>query len=100
MVPENVLPVCVIDQCALFIMAEVRPAPIIDPLESDAVPTHEPVIVVDVVELGAVGIDGAALLPHAATATVPARRIAVPTRMMSLLALTSLIVGMRTCSDW
>jgi hypothetical protein len=71
-----------------------------EPLESDAVPTHAPVIVVDVVELGAVGIDGAAVPPQAATATVPARSIAVPTRMMSLLALTFLITGMRTCSDW
>ena len=100
MVPENVLPVCVIDQCALFIMAEVRPAPIMEPLESDAVPSHAPVIVADAVELGAVDIDDAALPPHAAIATVPARRIAVPRRMMSLLALTSLITGMRTCSDW
>jgi hypothetical protein len=66
-----------------------------EPLESDAVPSHAPVIVADAVEFGAVGIDDAALPPHAAIATVPARRITVHTRMMSLLALTSLIIEMR-----
>jgi hypothetical protein len=63
----------------LFIIAEVRPAPIIEPLESDALPTHAPVIVVDAVELGPVGTDGDVAPLHAAAPTVATRSIAVPT---------------------
>jgi hypothetical protein len=81
----------------LFIIAEVRPAPIIEPLESDALPTHAPVIVVDAVELGAVGIDGDVALVHAAAPTVAARSIVVPTRIIALLPLTSPLTEMREC---
>lgn len=52
MVPENVFPAWVIVQVGVPIM----PAPIIDPVESDAVPNHVPVIVA--VEVGPVGDAG------------------------------------------
>ena len=53
MVPENTLPVCV--SVVFRIIALVRPAPIIDPLESEALPSQAPLIVL--VALGLVGDD-------------------------------------------
>jgi hypothetical protein len=40
-----VLPLWVMVQVVLFIMETVKPAPIIEPVESDVLPAHEPVIV-------------------------------------------------------
>jgi hypothetical protein len=63
-VPENVLPICVIDHVAPPPIGVTLP--IMVPLESDALPVHVPVIVVD--EVGIAGEDIILLSsPHAAT---------------------------------
>ena len=45
MVPEKALPVCVIVHVVLPIIEADMPAPIMEPVESDALPTHVPVMV-------------------------------------------------------
>jgi len=71
-VPENVLPSCVNVHVVLFIIVAVSPAPIIDPVESEAVPTQAPVIVTDA--LGLID-DDAAVLPVQAVAAKAAKRL-------------------------
>ena len=65
-VPENVLPDCAMVQLVFPIIAGVRPAPIMDPVESDTLPVHVPVSVVDALGLVA---DGEAPPPHADAAS-------------------------------
>ena len=56
MTPVKVFPVWVICQVICSIMADDRPAPIIDPLESDTLPLHVPVIGIGPAELGLIGL--------------------------------------------
>jgi hypothetical protein len=67
---------------ALFIIPVVSPAPIIEPLESDVVPIHVPVIVGEAV--GAVGEELPEPPEHAAALTAAARMIATANRMFVL----------------
>ncbi len=67
-VAENVLPVCVTDHVAPELI-EV-PLPIIEPLESEAPPTHVPVRVLD--DVGVEGEDIMLPPPQAAASTVDA----------------------------
>jgi hypothetical protein len=76
-VPENDAPFCVTVQCALFICALVRPAPIIEPLESNVLPTQAPDIVCP---LGLVG--DVVPAPHA-TVVKPATRMAITAERMT-----------------
>jgi hypothetical protein len=65
----------------LFIIADVNPAPIIEPLESDVDPVHDPFIVGTAV--GADGEDGVELPAQAAAPTAAASTIVSVMRMLS-----------------
>ncbi len=70
------MPVCVIFQTMLLIIAGDIPEPIIDPVESATLPAHVPVTLVvdDEPEppVGALGLVGdGELLPHAAAKRLP-----------------------------
>lgn len=80
-VPENVFPVWVIAQVVPPIMEPVDPPPIIEPLESDALPAHVPAIV-----LAAVGFMGEDVWPpHPAAAKAVATLSAASNRIALLL---------------
>jgi len=77
MVPENAFPVWVTCHVMLPIMAPDMPAPIMEPVESDVLPTQVPAMGVS-----ALGLDGVdELLPQAAAERLATRPTAVSKRI-------------------
>ena len=79
--PEKVLPVCVIFQVVLPIIEADKPAPIMEPVESDVLPSHVPVMLAEAP--GLVGED--VLPPQAVAVTAATKTIAVRKRIKPLL---------------
>ena len=87
MTPVNVLPICVICHVTLPIIDVDKPAPIIVPVESDAVPTQVPAIADPAEVVGTVGAiiefpDPAEDPVHAAPARAPVKATASSERII------------------
>jgi hypothetical protein len=98
-VPENELPVCVICQVMLPIIEGDNPAPIIDPVESDACPTQVPVMPVapDVGPLGVVGLP--VILPGIDDPPAQAAAASVPAKVRRSIECILLLLSMRELSN-
>ena len=94
-VPENVLPVCVIAQVVPPIMEPDDPPPIIDPLESDALPTHVPAIVL--ADVGFMGEDMVPPQPAAASAVATLRVASNRIALLLLFVRRGRIAGYPAC---
>ncbi len=86
-VPENALPVCVMDQVVPLVVDADDPLPIIEPLESEAFPTHVPDIVLE--EPGFTGDD---MVPPHATDVSAANTLKAVSNRIALLRSASAAV--------